>query len=277
MKISMMTYTMARGIPKGEKFSVKGLCEFTRELKLDGVDWVTTYGHDPKEVRKVMDDFGLKTVCYTFFCDLNFYGAAERSPGRDAFKKGLEATLALGADKVMLPIGGKTQFTREQSFRNVMNGLREVIDAADKARIVVTIENFPDHISPFVVSADLNRAVKELPQLRVTYDNGNVTTGGESAYDGFKNSAPYVVHAHFKDWKICKKDAPGATICLDRKYRRAALVGDGDVDQLGSLRAMKEFGYKGYINFEYEGSEFTPRDATLEGVRRMREWIASLA
>ena len=41
-------------------------------------------------------------------------------------------------------------------------------------------------------------------------------------------------------------------------------------------RAMAEYGYTGCINFEYEGSEYTPREATIEGVRRMREWIASV-
>jgi L-ribulose-5-phosphate 3-epimerase len=138
------------------------------------------------------------------------------------------------------------------------------------------VENFPDWRSPFILSADVNRAVAELPQLRVTYDNGNVTTGGESAYDGFKNSAAYIVHAHFKDFVQCAEGAPGAMRGLDGKFRRATLVGDGDVDQLGGLRAMKECNYTGHINFEYEGRELTPRDATVEGVRRLREWIAAV-
>jgi sugar phosphate isomerase/epimerase len=107
----------------------------------------------------------------------------------------------------------------------------------------------------------------------VTYDNGNVTTGSESTYDGFKNSAPYIVHAHFKDFKV----VPEGMLGLDGKCRKGEMVGDGDVDQLGGLRAMKECGYSGYINFEYEGSEMTPRDATVVGVRRMRQWIASPA
>jgi hydroxypyruvate isomerase len=43
-----------------------------------------------------------------------------------------------------------------------------------------------------------------------------------------------------------------------------------------ALKAMKEGGYAGYIDFEYEGREYTPRQATIEGVRRMREMMASL-
>jgi sugar phosphate isomerase/epimerase len=159
----------------------------------------------------------------------------------------------------------------------VVAGLKEVMDIADQAGITVTIENFPNPLSPFVVSAEVNRAVAEIPRLRLTYDNGNVTTGGESAPDGFRNSARYVVHAHFKDYKVCREGEAGAFPCLDGKYRRAVLVGDGDVDHLGALRAMKEWGYPGHINFEYEGREYSPRGATIEGVRRLRQMMASLA
>ena len=289
MKISMMSYTIARQLPKGRKLDVKALCEFTRELKLDAVDWCGTYGHDPREIRKTMDDYGLKTVCYTYGCDLNFRSASERAPGRDVFKKGIETAVALGADKIMLPVAGKQDRTREESFRNWMMGLNEVIDFAGKAGVTVTIENFPSRSSPFIASADMNRAVKEIPKLRITFDNGNVTTAGETARDGFIASAKWVIHSHFKDWKVFPKacprprspsagamDTPGAMLGLDGKCRRAVLVGDGDVDQVPCLKAMKEYGYKGYINFEYEGNELTARDATIEGVRRMREWMASL-
>ena len=272
----MMTYTMARGLKPGRPFDVKGLCQFTRELGLDAVDWVTTYGRDPREIRKVTDDQGLRNICYTFFCDLNFPTPAERASGRDAFMRGIETAVVLGADKVMLPVPGKTEFTREESFQHVVAGLAEVVEFADEAGVTVTVEHFPSHLSPFVVSEDVNRAVAEIPQLRVTYDNGNVTTGGEGTCEGFIRSAGYIVHAHFKDFVVCPEGYPGARRCLDGKYRAPALVGDGEVDQMGSLRAMKECAYAGYINFEYEGSQYSPRSATIEGVRRIREMIASL-
>jgi sugar phosphate isomerase/epimerase len=273
MKISMMSYTMARGVPAGE-FDARQLCEFTLELGLEGVDWVSTYQYEPSEIRVLMDDHGLKTVAHTFFCDLNFPTSEERADGRDTFKRGIDAAVALGTDIVMLPVGGKEELSRDQSRDNYLSGLEEVIEFADDAGVTVTIENFPSRHSPFITSADMNSSVKRIPQLRVTYDNGNVATGGETGPEGFTNSAPYIVHAHFKDWKQCDPDSPGARLFLDGKYRRAELVGDGDVDQIGCLRAMHQYGYTGYINFEYEGSELSPHDATVEGVRRLQKWIS---
>jgi len=276
MKIAMMTYTMARGLTKGENFDAKALCEFTRDLGLNAIEWVSTYQYTPSQIRTITDDYGLKNICYTFFCDLNFPTTQERTPGQDAFKAGVSAAVVLGTDKVMLPVGGKQEFTRAASRRNVIAGLQEVIEFADEAGVTVTVENFPHYLSPFIVSADVNAAIAEIPQLRVTYDNGNVITGGESGPAGFINSAKYVVHAHFKDWSVCSPQDNGAMRSLDGKYRRGALVGDGDVDQLGCLRAMHEYGYEGYISFEYEGSEYTPRAATIEGVQRLRKWIGAV-
>ena len=272
----MMSYTIARGLKPGEEFDVPGLCEFTCELGLDAIDWVSTYGYDPAEIRAIADDHGLRCACHTFFCDLNFPTPGQRAPGREAFKAGIEACCVLGADKVMLPVPGKEEVGREQGFRNVMEGLREVIGFADNDGVTVTVEHFPSAYSPFVVSADVNRAIKQIPQLRVTFDNGNVVTGGESPRDAVLNSAGYIVHAHLKDFAACEDSHPAGRRCLDGKFRRPVLVGDGEVDQIGGLAALKEIGYGGYINFEYEGSEWTPRDATVEGVRRMREMLDSL-
>ncbi|MGD9519508.1 MAG: sugar phosphate isomerase/epimerase family protein, partial [Armatimonadota bacterium] len=271
---SMMSYTMARGLPEGETLDIAGLCQFTLDLDMDGVDWVTTYGYDPADIRRIMDDYGLATVCYTFPCDLNFPTAAERAPGRDVFRRGIEAAVALGTDKVMLPIGGKSGMSREESFRNVVDGLHEVIGIADAADITVTVEHFSMATAPFLVSEDMNRAIAEIPQLRVTFDSGNCFMSGESAREAFLNSREYIVHAHFKDWSICEPGTPGARLGLDGRYYRATLVGDGDVDNAEAIAAMRECGYRGYINFEYEGCELTPREATLEGVRRLRDWMA---
>ena len=37
---------------------------------------------------------------------------------------------------------------------------------------------------------------------------------------------------------------------------------------------MKDCGYDGCIDFEYEGSELSAWDATTEGVRRLRQWMS---
>ena len=52
MKISLMSYSLARG-SWGQEPDLVALCELAREIGVDGIDWVTVYNFDPKEVAKV--------------------------------------------------------------------------------------------------------------------------------------------------------------------------------------------------------------------------------
>jgi sugar phosphate isomerase/epimerase len=271
MKISMMTYTMARG-PWGAKHDLRELCEFTRELDVEGVDWVTTYGLDPAEVREITDEFGLANVCYTFFADLQSPDAAKRAAGGDQVRRGLETAGVLGADKVMIVLPGVPDVPREVTRGHALGGLTEAVRLADDVGITVTIEPFPGADSPFVTSAELNEAVGAVPGLRITYDNGNVAMGGEDPAEGFTRCSENVVHAHFKDWVL----ADDGRLGLDGRRYKAALVGEGIVDPRPCLKAMTKAGYTGYINFEYEGDKYDPREATTRGVRLLREMIKEM-
>ncbi len=270
MKFSMMTYTMARG-DWGKAHDAVALCRFTRELGLDGVDWVTTYGLDPAEIKKIMEDYSLKTVCYTFAADLNFPDRKGREPGLEAVRQGIEAAVTLGTDKIMLPISGKEGLTRAASRRNVIAGLKEAVELGRRAGVTVTVEHFPNRLSPFIVSADVNEAVREIPDLRVTFDSGNVLTGGEDPAAGFENSCESIVHAHFKDWVLVEQPEgfPGA----DGRRYAAALIGEGMLDHRAILRAMKRANYPGYINLEYEGNKYTPEEAIRRALSFLNETL----
>ncbi|NLB54193.1 MAG: hypothetical protein GX811_00215, partial [Lentisphaerae bacterium] len=67
MKLSVMSYTLARsGWFKDEKLGyLKKTIDLAKEIGTDGIDWVTTHGLEPKEIRKAMDDNGIKASCYT--------------------------------------------------------------------------------------------------------------------------------------------------------------------------------------------------------------------
>jgi sugar phosphate isomerase/epimerase len=268
MKVSMMSYTMARG-PWGKNPDVRDLCEFTRELGLEGIDWVTTHGLAPAEIRKVTDQFGLRNVCYTFYADVQHPPGERRSRARDHLFAGLDAARALGAEKVMIPLPGLKGLARDETRRLALEGLREAASLGRQAAITVTIEPFPGADSPFVTSDDLLQAVAAAPGLKITFDNGNVLTAGEEPAAAFRKLKDHVVHAHLKDWELADDGARG----LDGRRYKGALVGEGIVDPRPCVQAMAEAGYDGYINFEYEGSLYDPRGATVRGVALMKDLI----
>jgi len=268
-----MSYTLARtGWFKDNKTEdLKKICRLTRELQLDGIDWVTTYGIDPGEIRRAQDDHGLKTVCYTYgVAQLNSATAAERVAGVDVVKKVLDAAGVLGTDKVMIVTPGNKDMPRDVSRRRYIRGLQECAVCARQAGITITIENFPGADSPFVISGDVLEAIREVRGLKLTYDNGNIALGGEDPAVSFTRCAPHVAHAHFKDWD---RMLPGqGREGLDGRHYVSALIGEGIVDHKSCLAAMKAAGYTGYINIEYEGNKY-PAD---EGTRRAAKCLHGL-
>lgn len=62
MKLCMMTYTMAR-----QGFGVKDFIKTAVDNQLEGIDWITTYGKNPKDLKKMSHDAGLEIACHTFF------------------------------------------------------------------------------------------------------------------------------------------------------------------------------------------------------------------
>ena len=272
MKIAMMSYTMARG-EWGETRDVAALCRFAQELRLDGIDWVTTHDHDPREVRRITDDLGLRNVCYTCFAKLQSPDARTRREAVDVVKAELDTAATLGADRVMIVLPGLPDVPREETRRHALEGLAPAVALGEEASITVTIEHFPGATSPFAISADMNAAIEAVPGLRITYDNGNIFIGGEDPADGYRNSREHIVHAHFKDWEL----ADDGLLGLDGRRYRGALIGEGLVDPEPCLRAMKEGGYQGYIDFEYEGSKYAPEQAMRKGVPLLKDMIEAVA
>ena len=90
----MMTYTVMHQ----KTYTVEECVKIASDLKMDGIDWVTTYNRDPKELKKLSDDAGLPVVAHTFFLrdktEPAFLSSAERS---------LDDACVLGAPVVMIP------------------------------------------------------------------------------------------------------------------------------------------------------------------------------
>jgi len=268
MNLCMMSYTMAR---RPDLFSVRGTLELAKELGLTGIDWCGLYDHSPRELCRMTRDYGLTAACYTFGADLNHPDAAGRQAGVDTVKRGIEDAVTLGTDKIMIPTPGRPDVPREVTRRNIIAGLREAADFARQAGVTLTVENFPGALSPFVIADDLLEAVCEMPGLKITYDNGNAATGEDPA-GSFTRCAEHVVHVHFKDWELLPEGE--GMRGLDGRYYRGDLIGEGIIDHRSCLTAMRQTGYTGFINIEYEGNKYTPEEATRKAATYLRGLMA---
>ena len=266
MKLSMMSYTWSR---QPAHFDLQRMLQVTRELNMAGIDFVRLHDRTAKELRRMADDAGVKVVAHTFVVDLNFPDARARQPGGDAARRSIEDAVTLGAPVVMIVTPPKPNMDRNTARRNWIAGLKELQPFAAQAGVALSIENFPGAASPFVIADDFLEALREVPGLKLTFDNGNAASGEEPA-ESFRRCAAHVVHAHFKDWYMRGTPAEGYWPQLDGRYGRAALIGEGAVNQKACLAAMRAAGYQGCINIEYEGNDYTPEEACRRAAATLR-------
>lgn len=271
MNYSMMSYTISR---QADKFDLRKTLDLTEELELAGIDFHTTHGETPETLRSMCEDRGIPIVGYIFSADMNFPTAEERAPALENVRRGVDVAARLGAPRVLIPTGNKDVGDRDQARRNWIEGLREAVPIAEDAGIVLTVENFPGNHSAFVVADDLLQACGEVPGLRITYDCGNAF-GGEDPAESFRKTADVTVHAHFKDWEVSKTPKEGFREMLCGEFHRPALLGEGSVDHRSVLHAMKDCGYDGCINIEYEGKR-DPYQSVRKAVNHLRELEESL-
>lgn len=255
MKFSMMTYSMMRQ----KCFTPEDCVRTAAEVGMEGIDWVSTYDRDPHELKKMSVDANLTVAAHTFF--LRGTSLEERISQAD---KSLDDACILGAPLVMiptLPLPGVSDAGENRKYW--CETLASVAPMAEKRGIILSIENFPGAASPFVTASDFYEAKKEIPSLKLTFDNGNASTG-EDQIESLKNSFADVVHVHFKDWEVSTVEQEGFRQMRDGRYYRPALIGEGCVDSRATLKTLEELNYNGFVNIEYESKKY-PGD---EAVRR---------
>lgn len=256
----MMSYTMAR-----QGVGVEDIVRCAEELQLEGIDWVSTYDRDPHELKRLSEAAGLTVACHTFFLP----GFAPGSDWRGAAKRGLDNAVTLGAPVVMIPTGCAPDLTRDEFRRQWTDALEEIAPLAREAEVALTIENFPGADSAFVTAADFYAAKERVPDLKLTFDDGNAASG-EDPVASFEACAKDVVHIHLKDWTVRTEPADGYRKMLDGRYYKAALIGEGDIPTAACWEAFRRAGYAGFINIEYESNEVPAAEAMKRAVSYLR-------
>ena len=147
--------------------------------------------------------------------------------------------------------------------RKAMNEkLRDAAEKAAKKGIVLVLENEPScNTATGVEAADVLRAV-QTPALMLNWDPGNAASVGEKAYPDGYAALPKerIGHCHCKD--VVKKD---------HGYEWAAM-GQGLIDWVGQLKALKKDGYRHAVSLEthWRGAG-SPEDSTIQSWVGMKE------
>lgn len=265
MKISMMSMAMSE---KG--FSPAEIVQTAVDCRMDGIDWIGEHGCAAEYLKKLCDDAGLPVVAYTPLIGNPPWSMEEFM---DRFKRALDFALVLEAPVMMIPVCKLDQGSRELDRAKWIDAFGRITPLAVKSGITLTFEAMGMALAPIQSARECQEVLDAVPDMRITFDTGNVETVEDPAVSYCK-LADKVVHAHFKDF-FCADFPSGKGPWykgFNRKYYKQVVFGEGHSDLKTMWQVMKSHGYQGYVNFE-TGSDTIPMPDVLKMLcDRMRDW-----
>lgn len=241
----------------------------SRELGIDAVEYVNQFfkeqAKDEKylaELLKITKNEGVTNVL--IMCDgEGMVGApekAERIKTVENHKKWIDAAAFLGCHSIRVNAGSKGSYEEQQKL--AADGLHMLCEYGDTKKINVIVENHGglssngDWLSGVMKMVDHKR-VGTLP------DFGNFTINRETGeeYDRYKGVEQLMPFAKGVSGKSYAFDAQGNETTMDF-YRL--------------MKIVKDSGYKGYVDVEYEGSELSEKEGILATKKLLEKVFASL-
>ena len=131
----------------------------------------------------------------------------------------------------------------EQNLRiQIMKtALIELTAYAKPLGIQITLEDFDVVASPCSRMNELLWFLRNVPDLKCTFDMGNFAFGYENVMEAYELLERYIVHVHCKD-----RGSEGNGL-------KPVPTGSGYIPVTQLIRKLKEIGYNGYLSIEHFG------------------------
>ena len=274
--------------PGGEFFLVNGSRSIFEPRTLVGSfyfprEYADEKGHPTKELLEVCETYGMKPNA---IYGRNDFVRTERSELKNEYAKIRELcdlTVDMNCDVLRLHGGTATKEVIEAIGKKtceemIIEGFKNVIQFAEDTGVSLAIEN---HL--FLTNdGDLLLRVLEAvdsDNLGVNIDTGNFLWYGwspETIKRFFKQLAPYAKHTHLKDGFRRKGCYPGHIEETGQELIDFAPLGEGEVPIKFLLDLLRNSGYKGSYNIQYETVRWEKHlHGAYEGVRRSYNYLIS--
>ncbi|RKP51408.1 sugar phosphate isomerase/epimerase [Cohnella endophytica] len=217
-----------------------------RNAELAGI-----FGHDPKEVRKTLQDNGLNANSAHF--GLNLKDPKETSGVRDHVKRQTEIALELGIERYVVPWYPLAEAPTEDDVARFAATLSEASDIVTSAGLEFGYHNHAVEFKQVNGKAVIDHLMERLPRMGAQFDLGWVKLGGQDPSAYLRKYAGRVSLVHAKDFT-----ADGAD----------SAIGLGIVDWDSALAAAEEIGVE-YVIVEQEAYEVS----SLESAKRNLAWF----
>ncbi|MDE7273810.1 MAG: ThuA domain-containing protein [Lachnospiraceae bacterium] len=126
-------------------------------------------------------------------------------------------------------------------IQSMKSALTELTQYAKPLGIDVTLEDFDDNRSPCARMNELLWFMRNVPDLKCTFDMGNFAFGYENVMEAYERLKGYIVHVHCKD-----RGSEGNGL-------KSVPTGSGYIPVAQLIRKFRESGYRGYLSIEHFG------------------------
>lgn len=269
------------GAYKSGRLDLAGFIHEAKRVGAEGVELLDFFYKDPdserQQVINALKESGLP--CCVFSVSQNFAKptAEERNAQLDKIKFGVDEATRLGAQVVRVFAGDASEGIAFDQARDwILEGLSAASNYAHERGIKLALEN---HGKLAGRSDQVRGLIDEVRHrsgngaLGANPDTGNFLLVGQSSDEAIREVAPLAYMVHFKDF--ARADANHQGHCyhaIDGTPYRGTAIGEGDVKLVDSIQALRDAGFEGWMNVEYEADE-DPFEGVARSMKNARKLI----
>jgi sugar phosphate isomerase/epimerase len=269
--VSMWSYYFVWN--RGE-MDIPGFIHEAKRLGLDGVELLDFFWKDraaeTPAVKAALQETGLPVAVYSVSNNFGTPDTEERRKQVQIIRSGVDSAIEYGARVVrVFAADVRPDVTFEQTFAWIVEGLSEAAAYAYDHGIALALENHGLIAGRSDQVIAILKAVAS-PALKSNPDTGNFLLTEEASHEAVDKLATRAAMVHFKDFKVAPDDYKGHSYTSLRGYKLVGTaIGEGEVALEDCVRSLREAGFDGWLNIEYEGEE-DPRTALPRSVEYAR-------
>jgi len=277
MKLGISMYSYYAVWKRGE-MDIPGFIRESKQLGVDGVELLDFFFKDRAEetpaVKEALEETGLKVGVYSVSNNFGLPDPEVRKEHVAIIERGVDSAIEYGARVVRVFAGDRRPDTTfEQSLSWIIDGLSQAAAYAYDHGITLALENHGLLAGRSDQVETILRAVAS-PALKANPDTGNFLLTEEASHDAVEKLATRAAMVHFKDFQVVADDYAGQAYTSLRGLKLVGTaIGEGEVALGACVRSLREAGFDGWLNIEYEGSE-DPMVAVRRSVAAARDVLA---
>lgn len=280
MKLGLSMWSYVAAWRNGQLDTI-GFIEQAAKLGVQHVELLDFFYKNPEqekdEIKKALEGNNVKCSVFSVSPDFAKAGTRDREIELEKIKFGVDEALFYGAkivrvfagdlgegisydDALVYIIDGLTQaseYAKGQGVQLALENHGKLAGRADQVKYI--LESIKEKVGPNIIGANV--------------DTGNFLLVDQDSSQAVDELAKYTFMVHFKDFK---EVAEGALYySLNNNGYIGTVIGEGDVDLVSCLKALKQAGFSGPLNLEYEGLE-DPMTAVPKSLQNTREAIEKI-